>query len=158
MPNFFKENKRSNIRGFTLIELLVVISIIAVLSSIVLVALQGARNSGRIAAIQEFVTTNYHSIGDSLYLWLKFDNSSKLALDSSGNNNYAETTGVYIPTSYAPNANGAIQLLQSGKNFDSNIMKMHMLVLSYKFCIYCIFYEFSIDVAMKNDISFHLFF
>jgi prepilin-type N-terminal cleavage/methylation domain-containing protein len=73
--------------GFTLIELLVVISIIGLLSSIVLVALNSARQKGSIGAAQEFAATNYHAFGaNALAIYNFDDNAPGSALDLSGNN------------------------------------------------------------------------
>jgi len=70
--------------GFTLIEILVVVSIIGVLSSVVLAALQSARASGRIGADVEFSSANYQALGAQAYGVYHFDGDAK---DSSGNNN-----------------------------------------------------------------------
>jgi len=77
--------KESNNRGFTLIELLVVISIIGLLSSVILVALTGARDRGRIGAALQFSSTNYHALGvDAFALYTNENNTSDTLVDSSG--------------------------------------------------------------------------
>ncbi len=99
-------------RGFTLVELLVVISIIGLLSSVILAALNGARAKGQIASVQEFANANYHAIGDNLLFFYKFDNAN-LGQDSSGNNNNANPVGLSSPTlvpSYNGSASNALKL------------------------------------------------
>ncbi|MCX6760290.1 MAG: prepilin-type N-terminal cleavage/methylation domain-containing protein, partial [Candidatus Nealsonbacteria bacterium] len=95
-----------NLKGFTLIELLVVISIIWLLASTVLISLSGARESARIATLKEFSASIYHSLGDNLVAYWKFDGDLK---DSSGNNNIV-TIGGGKPETYATDS-------ISGKSF-----------------------------------------
>lgn len=64
------------LRAFTLIELLVVISIIGLLSSVVLVSLQSARDKGRIAAGLRFEQHVRSALGDKMIADYIFDESN----------------------------------------------------------------------------------
>jgi prepilin-type N-terminal cleavage/methylation domain-containing protein len=85
-----------NNKGFTLIELLVVISIIGMMSSVVLAAVNSARDKAKVAAARKFDTATYRSFGaDTLGSW-NFDEggSGSTFFDSSGNNKDGIGTGV----------------------------------------------------------------
>ena len=78
----------NNHKSFTFIELLVVIAIIGLLSSLVLVGLKGNREKARIAAILQFATQIYHSLGDEIVGFWKFDEGTGTSVkDYSGYNN-----------------------------------------------------------------------
>lgn len=75
-------------KGFTLIELLVVISIISMLSSIVLVAINAAKAKGVIAAALTFDSHNYSAYYlDASVAWDFDGDSGTTARDQSGNGN-----------------------------------------------------------------------
>lgn len=71
--------------GFTLIELLVVISIIAMLSSVILASVQGARDKGRVAGGLRFSSYNDHAFSTDAIALYNFDESSGDAKDGSVN-------------------------------------------------------------------------
>jgi prepilin-type N-terminal cleavage/methylation domain-containing protein len=93
-------------KAFTLVELLVVLSIISMLSSVVLVALQGARDKGRIGSIVTFATYNYHKLGSDMIFFANFNEGSGAPLDQS--NNF--TTAVSI---------GRVSSFSAGSAFDA---------------------------------------
>ena len=82
-------------KSFTLIELLVVIAIIGLLSSIVLVNIsQQGRERARIAKIIQYSASVYHSLGDEIVGYWKFDEGvddtcgTFDVCDSSGRDNH----------------------------------------------------------------------
>lgn len=94
--------KFTSTKGFTLIELLVVISIITMMSSIVLAAVNAARARGSVAAGQNFSGYNYRSLGsNATVIWNFIEGAGGLGAtikDESGNGNTGTVAGSVAPT------------------------------------------------------------
>ncbi len=111
--------------GFTLIELLVVISIISMLSSVLLVSLQGARDKGRVGAGVQFSAHNYQGFGDKVLLNWNFNSDSTgggTVTDMSGNGVTGTPFGnPTFDTSSTPTGSGkALLIANSGQYATAN--------------------------------------
>jgi prepilin-type N-terminal cleavage/methylation domain-containing protein len=120
--------------GFTLIELLVVISIISLLSSVILAALSGAREKGRMASIELFAENIYQTKGaDAIGYWNFNEGSTPTALsmsptgtdgylpalDTSGNNNtmISFASPLMSRTNNTPTGSGYALSISNAKNW-----------------------------------------
>jgi hypothetical protein len=100
------------------------------LASIVLVALNGARQKASIGAALSFADTNYHALGVGAIAIYHFDEPSGNALDSSGNNYTVRIDGTVSRSTDTPNSSGTSLALNGANNAVINNMSPSLLALS----------------------------
>ncbi len=93
-------------KGFTLIELLVVISIIGMLSSVIMVSLQGARDKGIVGSGIKFATYNQRLLGVNAHVRYDFDDPVNIYKDASGNSYNASVSTNVATSTDTPSGSG----------------------------------------------------
>ncbi len=114
----YKTNKYS--KAFTLLELLVAVSVISMMSSVILAAVQNAKDQGRISGGIRFATNAYRGFGDKMVAYFDFNDSGPLIYkDATGAKPLATaaSTPTGLPatrqlTSYASSAGSSMNLLR----------------------------------------------
>lgn len=116
------------IRGFTLIELLVTISIIAVLSSIILVSLNGAKTKGQVASGIQFADNNYRLLSTSAIGVWNFNDatasnwSSTKDVSASGNNiTLVPSKDLFTRSNITPTGSGYSLSLTASGNYATGV-------------------------------------